>query len=103
MLQHYRSRARLQIDSSNPPGNETKVVEYLKKVLEGAGIPTQTFSNATATRANLVARLKGNGTKKPLLIMAHTDVVGTQKEKWPVDPFGRHHEGRLAIWKPRQH
>jgi acetylornithine deacetylase/succinyl-diaminopimelate desuccinylase-like protein len=85
VLQHYRSL--IQIDSSNPPGNETKVVEYLKKVLGEAGIPTQTFSNDPA-RANLVARLKGNGTKKPLLIMAHTDVVGTQKEKWPVDPFG---------------
>jgi acetylornithine deacetylase/succinyl-diaminopimelate desuccinylase-like protein len=84
VLQHYRSL--IQIDSSNPPGNETKVVEYLKKVLEGAGIPTQTFSN-DPTRATLVARIKGNGTKKPLLIMAHTDVVGTQKEKWPVDPF----------------
>jgi Acetylornithine deacetylase/Succinyl-diaminopimelate desuccinylase and related deacylases len=39
-------------------------------------------------RANLVARLKGNGSKRPLLILAHTDVVGVQREKWPVDPFG---------------
>src|SRR5258708_37780455 len=85
VLQHYRSL--IQIDSSNPPGNETKVAEYLKKVLESAGIPTQTFSN-DPTRANLVARIKGNGTKRPLLIMAHTDVAGTQREKRPVDPFG---------------
>ena len=85
ILQHYRSL--IQIDTSNPPGNETKAVEYLKKLLEGAGIPTQVFSN-DPTRANLVARIKGNGTRRPLLIMAHTDVVGVQKEKWPVDPFG---------------
>ena len=85
ILQHYRSL--IQIDTSNPPGNETKAVEYLKKLLEDAGIPTQTFSN-DPTRANLVARIKGNGTRRPLLIMAHTDVVGVQKEKWPVDPFG---------------
>ena len=39
-------------------------------------------------RANIVARLKGNGSKRPLLILAHTDVVGVQREKWPVDPFG---------------
>ena len=39
-------------------------------------------------RANLVARIKGNGSKRPLLILAHTDVVGIQPEKWPVDPFG---------------
>jgi acetylornithine deacetylase/succinyl-diaminopimelate desuccinylase-like protein len=32
--------------------------------------------------------LKGNGSKRPLLILAHTDVVGVQREKWPVDPFG---------------
>jgi len=41
-----------------------------------------------ANRANLVARLKGNGSKRPLLILAHTDVVPVQMEKWPVDPFG---------------
>ena len=85
ILQHYRSL--IQIDTSNPPGNETKAVEYLKKLLEDAGIPTQVFSN-DPTSANLVARIKGNGTRRPLLIMAHTDVVGVQKEKWPVDPFG---------------
>src|SRR6266853_5742243 len=85
MRQHYR--ALVQIDTSSPPGNETKAVEYLKKVLEDEGIPTQTFA-LDLNRANLVARLKGNGSKKPLLIMAHTDTVGVQREKWPVDPFG---------------
>ena len=85
ILRHFR--ALIQIDTSNPPGNETKAVEYLKKVLEDEGIPTQTFA-LDPNRTNLLARLKGNGSKKPLLIMAHTDVVGVQREKWPVDPFG---------------
>src|SRR5262249_1921994 len=85
ILAHYRSL--IQIDTSRPPGNETKAVDYLKKVLEAAGIPVQVFAMQPA-RANLVARLKGNGKKRPLLIMAHTDVVPVQKEKWPVDPFG---------------
>ncbi len=85
ILQHYR--ALVQIDTRNPPGNETRAVEYLKKVLEAEGIPTKTFALDPA-RANLVARLKGNGTKRPLLLMAHTDVVNVQPEKWPVDPFG---------------
>src|SRR5258705_82822 len=85
ILTHYRSL--VQIDTRNPPGNETKAVEYLKKVLEAEGIPTKTFALDPA-RANLVARLKGNGSKRPLLILAHTDVVGVQREKWPVDPFG---------------
>jgi len=85
ILRHFR--ALIQIDTTNPPGNETKAAEYLKKVLEDEGIPTQAFS-LDPNRTNLVARLKGNGSKKPLLIMAHTDTVGVQREKWPVDPFG---------------
>ena len=83
LLQHYR--ALVQIDTT--AGNETKAVEYLKKVIEAEGIATKTFSVDPA-RANLVARLKGNGSKRPLLLMAHTDVVRVQREKWPVDPFG---------------
>lgn len=85
ILRHHR--ALIQIDTTTTPGNETKAVEYLKKVLEAEGIPTQTFA-LDPNRANLVARLKGNGSKRPLLIMAHTDVVAVQREKWPVDPFG---------------
>src|SRR6185295_3245895 len=83
VLDRYRALDR--IDST--PGRETLVVNYLKQVLEAEGIPTQTFAQDPA-RANLVARLKGNGSKRPLLILAHTDVVPVQREKWPVDPFG---------------
>jgi acetylornithine deacetylase/succinyl-diaminopimelate desuccinylase-like protein len=83
VLQHYR--ALIQINSVY--GNETRVVEYLKKVLEAEGIPSKTFA-LDPNRANLVARLKGNGTKRPLLLLAHTDVVGVDMQKWPVDPFG---------------
>ena len=85
ILKHYRSL--IQIDTSNPPGNESKAADYLKKVLEAEGIPTKMFS-LDPSRANLVARLRGSGSKRPLLILAHTDVVPVQREKWPVDPFG---------------
>lgn len=84
-LEHYR--ALLQIDTSNPPGNETRAVEYIKKVLDKDGIESKIFA-LDPKRANIVARIKGNGSKKPILILAHTDVVNVQKEKWPVDPFG---------------
>src|SRR5262245_2917249 len=80
-----RYRALVQLDTT--AGHEIVAVEYLKKVLEGEGIPTKTFA-LDPNRPNLVARLKGNGSKRPLLILAHTDVVGVQREKWPVDPFG---------------
>jgi acetylornithine deacetylase/succinyl-diaminopimelate desuccinylase-like protein len=82
ILKHYRDL--IQIDTR--AGNETKAVEYIKKVLEADGIPCKIFAQDPA-RANLVARIKGNGSKRPILILAHTDVVGVQPEKWPVDPF----------------
>ena len=85
ILTHYRSL--VQIDTSSPPGNETKAVEYLRNALEAEGIATKTFA-LVPERANLVARLKGNGSKRAILLMAHTDVVPVQREKWPVDPFG---------------
>ena len=72
LLRHYT--AVVQMDTTDPPGNETKVVDYVKKVLEAEGIPVITSANEPA-RANLIARLKGNGSKKPLLIMGHTDTV----------------------------
>jgi acetylornithine deacetylase/succinyl-diaminopimelate desuccinylase-like protein len=77
----------LKIDTSNPPGNETRVAEVVEAALQKEGIPVQLFALESA-RANLVARIKGNGSKRPLLIMGHTDVVGVQRERWSVDPFG---------------
>ena len=85
VLQHLRGL--IQIDTTTPPGNETKAVEYLKRVLEAEAIPVKTFA-LDPNRANLIARIKGNGSKRPLLIMAHTDVVPVERAKWPVDPFG---------------
>ena len=83
ILDRYRALVRLDTTA----GHEILAVEYLKKVLEAEGIPTKTFA-LDPNRPNLVARLKGNGSKRPLLILAHTDVVAVQREKWPVDPFG---------------
>jgi acetylornithine deacetylase/succinyl-diaminopimelate desuccinylase-like protein len=76
----------VRIDTSNPPGNETKAAEYVKSVLDREGIPSQIFEKIPG-RGNLVARLKGNGSKKPILLMGHLDVVGVERDKWTVDPF----------------
>lgn len=78
-LRHYS--AVVQMDTTDPPGNETKVVDYVKKVLEAEGVPVITSAKEPA-RANLIARLKGNGSKKPLLIMGHTDTVKVDPAKW---------------------
>jgi acetylornithine deacetylase/succinyl-diaminopimelate desuccinylase-like protein len=80
------ARDLIRIDTSNPPGNETKAAEYLKSVLDREGIAAEIIANDPA-RGNLVARLKGTGKKRPLLLLGHTDVVGVERDKWTVDPF----------------
>ena len=83
-LDHFLTLVRT--DTTSPPGNETRVAEYLKRVLEGEGIPARLLA-LDPKRANLLARIRGNGSKRPILVMGHTDVVGVQREKWSVDPF----------------
>ena len=89
-IRHFQ--AVLQRDSSNPPGNERRVVEYLKEVLDKEGIPSQVLAD-DPERSNLVARLKGNGRKRPLLIMGHTDVVTVDASKWTHPPFSATRNG----------
>src|SRR5579883_3134438 len=90
-LKHYT--AAIQMDTTDPPGNETKVVEYVKKVLEAEGIPVMTSAKDPA-RSNLIARLKGNGSKRPLLIMGHTDTVKVDQAKWiNFGPFSAARDG----------
>ena len=84
-LDHFAELIKL--NTSNPPGKETQVAKYLEAVLETEGIATELYA-LDPDRANLVARINGNGSKRPLLLMGHTDVVGVQREKWTEDPFG---------------
>lgn len=89
-LQHFQ--ALLRIDTSSPPGNETRAVEYLKQVLDQEGMPYQVFAK-DPSRANLVVRVKGSGKKHPILIMGHTDVVTVDPAKWTHPPFGAVRDG----------
>ncbi len=86
-MQHFQ--ALLRFDTSQ---NEEELGKYLTKVLEQEGIPTQVF-RIEPDRPNVVARLKGNGTKRPLLIMAHTDVVNVDPAKWRFPPFSATRHG----------
>jgi acetylornithine deacetylase/succinyl-diaminopimelate desuccinylase-like protein len=70
----------------NPPGNELPVARYLESTLKAAGIETRLFE-PTPGRGALVARIKGDGSRQPVLIMAHMDVVGVERGNWSVDPF----------------
>jgi len=83
-LRHFQ--ALLRIDTSYPPGNEDRVAGYLKQVLERDGIAVKLYE-AEKGRANLVARLPGSGRKRPLLLMAHTDVVRADPSHWKFPPF----------------
>jgi len=89
-MEHFQ--ALLRFDTSNPPGNEKQAADYLKQVLEREGIPVQTFA-ADPNRPNLVARLKGDGTRRPLLLMGHTDVVTVDPKKWTFPPFSATRDG----------
>src|SRR6516225_8200601 len=89
-LKHFS--AVVQMDTQDPPGNETQVVEYVKRVLEAEGIPVIISANEPS-RANLIARLKGNGSKRPLLIMGHTDTVKVDPAKWKFGPFSAARDG----------
>ncbi len=80
-------QALLRLDSVNPPGNELAVARFLATTLEAEGIETQLFE-PTPGRGAVVARIRGDGSQRPVLIMAHMDTVGVEAEHWSVDPFG---------------
>jgi len=89
-LRHFQALVRM--DTQSPPGNEKPAADYVAQVLEREGIPVQVFA-LEAHRPNVVARLTGNGSKRPLLIMGHTDVVNVDPAKWQHPPFSAARDG----------
>lgn len=79
-------RRLIQFDTSNPPGNELPLARYLADVLASAGISVQVFEPAPG-RGSVVARLAGSGSARPVLLLAHMDVVQAEPTQWTVDPF----------------
>lgn len=84
VLNHFQAMVRL--DTADPPGREIDLTQYLVSVLEAEGIEYEIFA-LEADRPNLVARLTGNGNKKPLLLMAHQDTVNVDASKWTFPPL----------------
>ena len=89
-MRHYQ--AVLRLDTRNPPGNEADVADYVKGALEKEGIAS-TIVGSDPKRSNLIARLKGTGKKKPLLIMGHSDTVTTDEKKWTHPPLSATRDG----------
>jgi len=80
----------IKINTTNPPGNEEAAAKYIAGVLHKEGITAELLP-MTPGRSALVARLKSSAFPDPakaLLLVAHLDVVGVEREKWTVDPFG---------------
>jgi acetylornithine deacetylase/succinyl-diaminopimelate desuccinylase-like protein/endonuclease/exonuclease/phosphatase family metal-dependent hydrolase len=81
LMQQY-----LRIDTSNPPGNEIETARFLKRIFDQYGIENETFEYKPG-RANIIARLKGNGSKRPIILLSHMDVVTAEPASWEVEPF----------------
>jgi acetylornithine deacetylase/succinyl-diaminopimelate desuccinylase-like protein len=79
-------RDLVRIDTQDPPGNESKIALYIADVFRKEGIPYELLEPVPG-RASLVARLKGDGSKRPVLLLAHEDVVPVDRAHWSVDPF----------------
>ncbi|MBN1668630.1 MAG: M20/M25/M40 family metallo-hydrolase [Anaerolineales bacterium] len=86
----------LRFDTTNPPGNERPLMEFLHELMTSAGIEARLLG-LDPERPNLVARLPGDGQAPPLLLYGHADVVTTTGQDWQHPPF----EGRIVdgyIW-----
>lgn len=76
----------IQINTTNPPGEETQAATYIAKYLDKEGFKTEIIESAPG-RGNLITRLKGTGEKPSLLLLSHLDVVAANPKEWSVDPF----------------
>lgn len=79
-------KALVAFDTTNPPGNEMPAARYLEGVLKKEGFEPEVIESAPQ-RGNVVARLKGDGSEKPLLLLSHLDVVPAEEEHWETPPF----------------
>jgi acetylornithine deacetylase/succinyl-diaminopimelate desuccinylase-like protein len=80
-------REIIQVDTSNPPGHEARIAELLTAKLRPLGFEITVVPTPVEGKAHFFARLKGDGSKRPLLLASHADVVGVERDKWSVDPF----------------
>ena len=91
----------IRFDTTNPPGNELPLVRHVAEALRAEGIASRALASEPE-RGNLVVRLEGDGSERPLLLLSHLDVVPAEPEKWTHPPFAgevaeEHVWGRGAI------
>src|SRR5881394_1354811 len=77
----------IRVNTSNPPGRTQGLVDVLAPKLRALGFEVDVIQTPDSGKVHLIARLRGSGKKRPVLLAAHGDVVGVEREKWTVDPF----------------
>src|SRR2546426_12385694 len=80
----------ININTTGSSGSTTVASNALAKRLLDAGLPpgdVQVIGPADSKNHNLVARFRGTGAQKPILLLAHIDVVEARREDWSLDPF----------------
>jgi acetylornithine deacetylase/succinyl-diaminopimelate desuccinylase-like protein len=80
-------RELIRLDTSNPPGHEGRIDELLAGRLKPLGFEIDIVPTPEPGKSHLIARLRGDGSKRPVLLASHADVVGVERDKWTVDPF----------------
>jgi acetylornithine deacetylase/succinyl-diaminopimelate desuccinylase-like protein len=76
----------IQIDTTNPPGNEIRAARFFKEIFDREGIEAQVIESAPG-RGNIYARVRGDGTKKAVMLLHHMDVVPADAKLWKEPPF----------------
>src|SRR6266550_591072 len=79
-------QALIRFNTTNPPGNELALAQYIHDLFAREGIESRLLIPAE-NRAAVVARIPGNGSQRPVMLLAHMDVVGVEAKKWTCDPF----------------
>lgn len=77
----------IRANSSNPPGVTRGVADVLGPKFKALGFEVTVVPTPDSGKVHFIARLRGDGSKKPVLLAAHADVVGVERDKWTVDPF----------------
>ncbi|MBV8168220.1 MAG: M20/M25/M40 family metallo-hydrolase [Alphaproteobacteria bacterium] len=87
----------IEINTTDSVGDNTKAAEAMAARLKAAGFPEADLQvlGPAPRKGNLVARLRGTGARKPILLLAHLDVVEAKREDWEHDPFVLREENGL--------
>lgn len=81
-------RDLVRLNTSNPPGNEAQVANYMRDRLAPLGFEVDVIQTPAPGKAHMIARLRSaNPVGKPVLLSAHADTVGVERDLWSVDPF----------------